>query len=178
MVVVEGATHSSNLVVEYATMLVIGIILSIFGIGFLCWLMFNLAVYALPFFAGMTAGLAAYHSGAGVAWRAARRVRGRRLTLVVGQAVFAAFASPLVRGFVALVFAAPASVAGYHATLALARIGVPAEGWREAFAVVGAIAVGATAVVRIAAMAYPSGVRRVSVATQSQPRMAATPRTS
>jgi hypothetical protein len=100
------------------------------------------------------------------------------ITLVVGQAVFAAFTSPLARGLVVLVFAAPASVAGYHATLALARIGVPAEGWREAFAVVGAIAVGATAVVRIAAMAYPSSVRRVSVATPTQPRVAATPRTS
>jgi len=27
---------------------------------------FTLAVYALPFFAGMTAGLAAFHSGSGV----------------------------------------------------------------------------------------------------------------
>jgi hypothetical protein len=35
VVVVEGATHSSNLVVEFATMLVIGTILSVFGIGFL-----------------------------------------------------------------------------------------------------------------------------------------------
>ena len=59
-------------------------------------------------------------------------------------------------------FAAPATLAGYHATLALARIGVPAEGWREVFAVVGSIAVGATAIVRIAAMAIPSGVRKIS----------------
>jgi len=47
-------------------MLVIGILLGIVGIGFLCGLIFNLAVYALPFFAGMTAGLAAYDDGAGV----------------------------------------------------------------------------------------------------------------
>ena len=51
---------------ECATMIVIGLIVSAFGIGFLCWLLFTLAVYALPLFAGMTAGLAAYHSGAGV----------------------------------------------------------------------------------------------------------------
>jgi len=44
-------------------MIVIGLILSVFGVGFLCWLLFTLAVYALPLFAGMTAGLAAYHSG-------------------------------------------------------------------------------------------------------------------
>lgn len=47
-------------------MIVIGLILSVFGVGFLCWLLFTLAVYALPTFAGMTAGLADYHSGTGV----------------------------------------------------------------------------------------------------------------
>ena len=141
-------------------MLVIGIILSAFGIGFLCWLMFNLAVWALPVFAGITAGLAAYHSGAGVAGGLLVGVAAGAFALVVGQAIFATFASPLARGLIALVFAAPASVAAYHASLALARIGVPAEGWREAFAIVGAIAVGATAVVRIAALAHPPGARR------------------
>lgn len=40
-------------------MIVIGSILSVFSIGFFCWLLFALAIYALPFFAGMTAGLAA-----------------------------------------------------------------------------------------------------------------------
>ena len=48
-------------------MLIIGLVLSVFGIGFFCWLLFILAVYALPFVAGLTAGLAAFHSGAGVA---------------------------------------------------------------------------------------------------------------
>ena len=47
-------------------MLVIGLILSMFGIGLFCWLIFTLAVYALPFFIGLTAGMAAFHSGAGV----------------------------------------------------------------------------------------------------------------
>jgi hypothetical protein len=94
-----------------ATMLVISIILSAFGIGLLCWLMFNLAVHALPFFAGMTAALAAYQSGAGVADGLIVGFAAGAVTLVVGQAIFATFASPLARGLIALVFAAPASVA-------------------------------------------------------------------
>jgi hypothetical protein len=61
MVVVGGAA------VDFArratTMIIIGIILSFVGLAYLCWLLFALAVYALPFFAGLTAGLAAYHSG-------------------------------------------------------------------------------------------------------------------
>jgi hypothetical protein len=181
MVVVEGAILTSNSVVEFATMLAIGIVLSIFGIGFLCWLMFNLAVYALPFFAGMTAGLAAYHSGAGLVGGLIVGFTAAAITLVVGQAIFATFAtfaSPVLRGLIALLFAAPAAVAGYHATLALARIGVPAEDWREVFAILGAIAIGAAAVVRVAGMAYPSGVRRVSVTMSDQSQMATTPRIS
>jgi hypothetical protein len=47
-------------------MIIIGIILSVFGVGFFCWLLFTLAVYALPFFTGLFVGLAAFHSGAGV----------------------------------------------------------------------------------------------------------------
>ena len=99
-------------------MIVIGLILSVFGVGFLCWLLFTLAVYPLPLFAGMTAGLAAYHSGAGlgalVVGFAASAV-----TLVAGQAAFAAVKSPVLRVVIAILFAAPAAIAGYHATLAL-----------------------------------------------------------
>ena len=47
-------------------MIVIGLFVSASGVGFLCWLIFTLAVYALPFFAGIMVGLAVYHSGAGV----------------------------------------------------------------------------------------------------------------
>jgi hypothetical protein len=35
-------------------------------VGLFCWLLLTLAVYALPFFASVTAGLAAFHSAAGV----------------------------------------------------------------------------------------------------------------
>ncbi len=31
-------------------MIIIGLILGALGIGFFCWLLFTLAVYALPFF--------------------------------------------------------------------------------------------------------------------------------
>ena len=44
----------------------------------------------------------------------------------------------------------PAAVAGYHAALGLAQIGIPAEVWRQAVAVVGAIVVATTAWARLA----------------------------
>jgi hypothetical protein len=54
--------------------------------------------------------------------------------------------TPYARSDLAL----PAAVAGYHAALGLAHIGVPAEGWRQAIAVAGAIIVAATAWARMA----------------------------
>lgn len=33
-------------------MILLGILFSVFGIGFMCWLIFNVAIYALPCFVG------------------------------------------------------------------------------------------------------------------------------
>ena len=147
---VEGGLFGP-FVAENTTMIVIGLILSVFGVGFLCWLLFTLAVYALPLLAGMTAGLAAYHSGAGVLGALVVGFAAGAVTLVAGQTAFAAVKSPVLRVVIAILFAAPAAIAGYHATLALANIGVPSASWREVFAIVGAIVVGGTAFVRLAA---------------------------
>jgi hypothetical protein len=124
-------------------MIIIGLILGALGIGFFCWLLFTLAVYALPFFATVTAGLAAFHSGAGVI--GAIGIVAGAVTLGAGQLAFAVAGSPLIRAAIALLFATPAAVAGHHATLAVAHIGVSSQGWREAFAIIGAILVGGTA---------------------------------
>jgi hypothetical protein len=72
------------------------------------------------------------------------------VTLMVGQIAFTTLRSPLIRAAVALLFAIPAAVAGYHAALGLAHIAIPTEGWRDAIAVAGAIIVAATASVRMA----------------------------
>ena len=49
MVVVEGATIVTC-VTGTITMLIIGILLNIAGLGLFCWALFTLAVYAVPFF--------------------------------------------------------------------------------------------------------------------------------
>ena len=43
-------------------MLVVGILLNIVGLGFFCWVLFTLAIYALPFFIGLTAGMYAHQA--------------------------------------------------------------------------------------------------------------------
>jgi hypothetical protein len=53
--------------------------------------------------------------------------------------------SPFIRAGIALLFAVPAAIAGYYAALGVAHICIPAEGWRQAMALIGAIVVAATA---------------------------------
>ena len=97
----------------------------------------------------MTAGLAAFHTGAGVIGALIVGVLAGGATLAIGQIVFAMVRSPLIRAVIALLYAVPAAIAGYHATLGLAHIGVPSEAWREVFAVIGAVLVGGTAWARM-----------------------------
>ena len=136
-------------------MIIIGIVLSFVGLAYLCWLLFALAVYALSFFAGLTAGLAAYHSGSGPIGAIVVGVIAGAVTLLLGQIAFTTLRSPLIRAALALLFAVPAAAAGYHAALGLAYIAIPADGWRDAIAVIGAIIVAATAWVRMALFLPP-----------------------
>jgi hypothetical protein len=67
--------------------------------------------------------------------------------------------SLFLRTTVSPIFAAPAALAGYHATLGLAQLGIPAHIWQQVMAVIGAIAVGATAWPRFALIASPNTER-------------------
>jgi hypothetical protein len=80
-------------------------------------------------------GLATYHSGSGPTGAIIVGAIASSITLIVGQIAFTTLRSPLIRGAIALLFAAPAAVAGYDAALGLAHIGIPTEGWRQAIAV-------------------------------------------
>ncbi len=80
---------------------------------------------------------------------AVRRDIAGSITLIAGQIAFTTLCSPLIRAAIGLLFAVPAAIAGYHAALGLAHIGISAEGWRQVMAVMGAIAVAATAWARM-----------------------------
>jgi len=130
-------------------MIIIGIIACIAGLCALAWLLFNLAVFGLPFFAGVSAGMAALHSGAGPIGAILVGLLAGGLMLALGQIVFTLVPSIRVRVAVALLFAVPAAIAGYHAAHGLAGLAMPSEGWRQAFAIIGALVVGATALARL-----------------------------
>jgi hypothetical protein len=144
VVVAEGATLAT-FVTGTITMLIIGVLLNVVGLGVFCWALFALTIHALPFFVGMTAGIYTYQTGAGPLGAIVVGFVTGGFTLVLGQYAFSVARSPLVRLVIGLLFAVPAARAGYDVSLILARVGVPSEWWREAFAVLGAIAAGGIA---------------------------------
>jgi hypothetical protein len=150
-------------------MLITGIILVLVGLAYLCWLLFALAVHALPFFVGATAGVAAYHSGSGPIGAILVGAMASSVTLVIGQIAFMMSRSFVIRAVVALFFAIPAALAGYHAALGLAFIAIPAEGWRYPLAVVGAIIVAATAWARMTLCGPPDARPGVAAGQTSPP---------
>ena len=148
-------------------MLAAGIVLSIVGLGFFCWLLFTLAIYALPTFAGLTAGLAAFHSGAGVIGALIVGLLAGGATLALGQLAVASTRTPLIRAIIGLLYGVPAAIAGYQVSFALAGIGMPSSGWQTAFAVVGAVVSGCTAFSRLALLVPPPDGRGLADAYSS-----------
>lgn len=135
------------------TMIIFGILFSIAAICVLCWMLFNFAVYALPIFLGVNAGIWAYGTGAGWFGAIVTGLVGASLTLVAGQALLMLVRPVWARLLIALAFVAPAGMAGFYATLGIIRQTMPSETWQIIFAVIGAVAVGVTAFLRIAGMA-------------------------
>ena len=151
-------------------MLVLSVIFSIFGLGALLCLLFTLAIYALPFFVAVTAGMAAFHSGAGVIGAILVAALAGGATLAIGQIVFATARSPAIRATVALLYAVPATIAGYSATHGLAALSMPSATWQMIFGGIGAICVGCTAFARLA-MSAPPVIGRGFSASPATPRL-------
>lgn len=150
VVVVEGATHAT-FVTGVSTMLALGIVLNIIGLGFFCWALFTLAIYALPFFVGMTVGIYAHESGTGPLGAIGFGIVVAAFVLVIGKTIFSLVRTPVLRISVALMFAVPAAFAGYYATFGLSGLTMTSDLWRQVFAVIGAVVIGATAWTRLAA---------------------------
>ncbi|MFG1277203.1 hypothetical protein [Xanthobacter autotrophicus] len=129
-------------------------LMSVALIAGLCVLAYTLAVYALPFMLAVEAARLAYATGSGL-------IGAGLVGLVAGAAaygllvfVFASLRSPVLRLIVALIFAAPAAMAGYALVHGITREAVPSEIWRQIFCIVGGGFVGVSALLRLAGGAF------------------------
>lgn len=141
-------------------MIILAMLASLATIGLLCWLLFTLAVFALPAFVAVTAGVWAHGTGAGIPGALLVGAVAAVITLAASHLLIS-FVRPMwLKLIVAATFVAPAVIAGFHATHGIVKHLMPSEGWQITFSVIGAVAVGITAYVRVAGMAAapaPSG---------------------
>ena len=134
-------------------MIFLGILLGLAAIVLFCWLLFTLAVFALPFFAAVSAGTWAYQTGAGGLGAIVVGLITGGITLGVGQVLFVIVRPMWARLLIALAFVVPAVIAGYHATHGIAKLAMPSETWQIVFSIIGAVAIGITTLLRVAGMA-------------------------
>jgi len=134
-----------------APLLVLGVI------GFFCWLLFTLAVFALPTVAGVYAGIWAFHTGAGVLGAIVVGLMATAVTFGIGQLLLIFVPWTWTKLLIVAAYTAPAVVAGYGATHGITLMAMSSPVWQTIFSVVGAIAVGITALLRISGMAAYTG---------------------
>ena len=120
-------------------------------VGALCFVAYTFAIYALPLMLGFVAARFAYDTGAGLIGAGLVGLFAAGAAFGVLALLFATLRPPILRLVVALVFAAPAAVAGYALVYGLTREAVPSEIWRQLFCILGGMFVGFSALARLAA---------------------------
>ena len=135
--------------------MIMSTILSLLGLGVICWVLFSLAVYALPFFVAVTVGHALYTSEVSLIGAIATAFFAGAATLILSQIAFATIRSTPIRLALGALYALPAGFAGFHAVKGLSGMGSAGETWTLVFAGISAIIIGVTAWARVAALAGP-----------------------
>lgn len=120
-------------------------------IALLCVLAYTLAIYALPFLLGVAAAQFAYHTGSGLIGAALVGLVSAGVAFGILAVLFGTIRTPIIRLIVALIFAAPAAVAGYALVYGITKEAVPSDIWRQIFCIVGGGFVGVAAWMRLAA---------------------------
>lgn len=116
----------------------------------MCALAYLLATYALPFLFALLVTRFAFATGAGY-------IGAGIVGIVAGVAaygflayLYATLRSPILRLFIAVIFAVPAAIAGYALVHGITGEAVPSEVWRQIFCIAGGAFVGLSAMARLA----------------------------
>lgn len=125
-------------------------LMSVALVAMLSVLAYTLAVYALPFMLGLAAAQFTYQTGSGLFGAGLVGLFAAGVAFGILALLFDTLRSPILRLIVALIFAAPAAVAGYALTSGITREAVPSEIWRQIFCIIGGGFVGVAALMRLA----------------------------
>ena len=119
----------------------------------------TLAIYALPFMLALAATRFAYGTGAGWLGTGIVGVVAGVASFGILTLLFAILRAPILRIALALIFAAPAAVAGYALVHGVTAEAVPSPVWRQIFCLASGAFVGAAAVAqpcKTCPIAHPS----------------------
>jgi hypothetical protein len=131
------------------------IVFSLLLIGAFLAAIYYFAVYIVPIFVGVWAGIWAFNSGAGIGSPIIGLLAGGTV-FALGQYTFHVTRSVPIRLLVMSIFGVPAALAAYNAVLELTESAIPSSIWRHMFALAGAVVTGWTAATRVATM--PDGM--------------------
>ncbi|MGQ0685625.1 hypothetical protein [Bradyrhizobium sp.] len=160
---VTGHVHDERRAIYYVkeTIMIAAVMLmSVALVGALCVIAYTLATFALPLMLGFAAARFAHYTGSGL-------IGAGLIGLIAAAAGFALFAvlfarlrSPIPRLVVALIFAAPAAIAGYALVHGVTHEAIPSAIWRQTFFIIGGAFVGVSALMRLAGSKNSSGFVR------------------
>ena len=122
---------------------------TLFGLGALCWILFNLAGYALPFAIGLTSGMYLYEAGQGVFLSFMAGLFIGALVAALGEFAFDRIRSVPLKLAIGLIYAIPAGIAGFHAAKGFAEVGSAGSVTITILSWFGALVVGGTAWARV-----------------------------
>jgi hypothetical protein len=147
------ATRRIAFITEGGRDMIALIVVTVTLTGMMCVLAYMLAIYALPFMLALAVTRFAYATGAG--WFGAGIVGLAAGAASLGLLVFLfdMLRAPILRIVLALIFAAPAAVAGYALVHGVTAEAVPSPVWRQIFCLAGGAFVGAAAAIRLATSA-------------------------
>lgn len=149
--------------------MILALALCLSAAAVLAWLIFALAVYALPVAAGGVAATLAYGSGAGLPGAAIVGLVSGAIVFAAGQVAIERSRSTASRSMIIAFYTLPAAVAGFAIVQSIAAKLVPNSAWQIAFASLGGLAVAATAWARLTAFAPPGGSGEVRGPSVAQP---------
>ena len=126
---------------------------TLFGLGALCWILYDLAVYALPFAIGLTSGMYLYETGQGVFLSIIAGLFIGGFIAALGEFAFERIRSIPIKLAIGLIYAIPAGIAGFHAAKGLAEFGSAGAATITLLSWLGALVVGVTAWARVSGWA-------------------------
>src|SRR5229473_3166409 len=136
--------------VKEAIMIAAVMLMSVALVVILCVVAYALATYALPLMLGFAVARFAYHTGSGPIGACFIGVIAAAAAFGVFSVLFATLRSPILRLIVALIFAAPAAIAGYALVHGVTYEAIPSAIWRQIFCYIGGALVGVSALMRLA----------------------------